>query len=74
MVIISIVHVDDIFAVGDEARCDEFGKVSQHDGSSKESWGVAMVFWTRVRDRFGEGDANHITTFAEELAQEYGVT
>ena len=39
-----VVHVDDIFAVGEKARCDEFGRKLNGMVPVKKPWGATLVF------------------------------
>ena len=50
-----VVHVDDIFAVEERTRCDQFGKdLDQMPG--QEPRRITLVFGVFLREGLGEGD------------------
>ena len=54
-----VVHVDGIFAVGEKARCDQFGGLGPN-GSGLETGRAALVFGVFLREGLGEGGVEDI--------------
>ena len=49
-----VVHVDDIFAVGEKTKCDQFWEIFEPDGSRQKPWRATLVFRVFLREGLGE--------------------
>ena len=69
-----VVHVDDIFAEGEKARCEQFGRDLNQMVPVKNLGEFSLVLGVFLREGLGEGGVEDFQrTFAEQLADEYGI-
>ena len=68
-----VVHVDDIFAVGEKARCDQFGRDLDRMVPVKNVGELRWYSWCFYERDWEKGVLKIFQqTFAEQLADEYG--